>query len=53
MAKTHYVCEGTCHADISEERFKGGLTVCGAKGCTREGKSFTKLTDADGPHTHG
>jgi hypothetical protein len=44
MAKeeVHYVCDGTCKADISEARYNAGLTKCGAKGCTMHGKPFRK-----------
>ena len=44
MAKeVHYVCDGTCKADISEARYKAGLTKCGAEGCTMHGKPFRKV----------
>ncbi len=35
-----YVCTGTCHAEISEERYKNGLIKCGTEGCTMYGKHF-------------
>ncbi len=37
-----YVCEGSCKANISDERYKSGLVKCGAKGCTMHGKPFKK-----------
>lgn len=38
--KHPYVCLGTCQAVISQERYKAGLTKCGAKNCTMYGKPF-------------
>ena len=52
MTKTHYVCLGECHADISEDRFKGGLVVCGNATCSRKGKPFHKCDKADTLHVH-
>ncbi len=40
MDKTVYICVGTCKAEISEEEYKGGLTKCGAEGCTMKGHTF-------------
>lgn len=41
--KACYVCEGSCHAKISEGQYRGGLTACGAAGCTMHGKPFKKV----------
>lgn len=40
MNKKVYVCIGTCKANISEERYKNGLTKCGEKTCTMFGEPF-------------
>lgn len=56
-----YVCEGECHAKISEEQFNGGLTVCGTESCNLKGHAFTKMYECeecgrvakeDKPHPH-
>lgn len=47
MNKVVYVCTGSCKAEISEEQYKGGLTKCGAKGCTMEGYDFEKRFKCD------
>lgn len=41
--KPVFVCDGTCGAKISEEQYLGGLTTCGAEGCTKHGHEFTKM----------
>jgi hypothetical protein len=45
MAEAHYVCDGSCKADISREQHKAGLTRCGAAGCSRFGKPFRKVVE--------
>jgi hypothetical protein len=61
MDQTVYVCMGSCKAEISEEKFKNGLTKCGTVSCTLFGKDFKKMTKCskcgqiysdDKPHTH-
>ncbi len=45
MAKEEvsYICTGSCCANISEARYKAGLTKCGAKDCTLYGKPFKRV----------
>ena len=38
-----YVCEGTCKAQITEEKYEAGLHVCQTKDCTHFGQPFTKV----------
>lgn len=40
MPKIQKVCLGTCHAEITEEQYANGLTICGAEACTMKGKPF-------------
>lgn len=35
--KKTYVCLGSCQAVVSEEKYKNGLTTCGAAECTMHG----------------
>lgn len=41
--KIAYVCEGSCHAQITQEQYDKGLTKCGDKECTLYGKPFKKV----------
>lgn len=47
MKKTHYICQGRCHADISEEQYNEGLVVCGNNTCDRKGEAFEKIITCD------
>ncbi len=47
MAKTVYVCTGICKAEISEKQYAGGLTQCGAEGCTMKGHTFAKMLQCE------
>lgn len=38
-----YICEGECHAQITQKQYDEGLTKCGAKSCNMHGKPFKKL----------
>ena len=40
MDKTVYICTGSCSAEVSQEEFEGGLTVCGTDRCTLKGQPF-------------
>ncbi len=40
MDQTVYICTGGCGAVISDENYRGGLTVCGTEGCTHHGMPF-------------
>lgn len=42
MNKKGYVCLGNCHANIFEEQYDNGLTVCGNDACEQKGKPFVK-----------
>ncbi len=42
MDKKVYICTGTCAAEISEERYKAGLTKCGTPDCTMYGHTFAE-----------
>ncbi|MEK7571926.1 MAG: hypothetical protein AAB553_06665 [Patescibacteria group bacterium] len=37
-----YVCLGSCHAVITEDQYKNGLTACGDASCTLHGHPFVK-----------
>lgn len=39
-----YICEGSCHAQITQKQYDEGLTKCGAKECNLYGKLFKKLS---------
>ncbi|HUQ85873.1 MAG TPA: hypothetical protein VM077_06145 [Candidatus Limnocylindrales bacterium] len=44
--KKSYACSGSCHAEISQEQYDGGLTACGADVCTMKGQPFVeKITE--------
>jgi hypothetical protein len=45
--KVAYVCEGSCHAEITQEQYDGGLHNCGEKTCTHFGKPFKKLEKSE------
>ena len=47
MTTKVHVCDGSCGAVISEAQFQGGLTQCGAEGCTRHGQPFTEKLKCD------
>jgi len=40
--KTIYVCTGSCKGRVSEQEFKEGKNVCGAKECERKGKPLVR-----------
>lgn len=42
-ANCAYVCEGSCHAKITQDQYEKGLTKCGTKSCNFFGKPFKKL----------
>lgn len=42
MNQNSYVCLGSCQAQISEEEYQKGLTVCGNNACENKGKPFSK-----------
>ena len=42
MNQHGYVCLGRCHATITEEQRKNGLTVCGNNACERKSQPFVK-----------
>lgn len=42
MNNQGYVCLGSCHALISEEQHKNGLTACGSDSCEYKAKPFVK-----------
>lgn len=42
MNRQGYVCLGSCHAAITEEQYKNGLTACGNEACENKGKPFVK-----------
>jgi len=47
MNTVHYLCTGSCHADISEKQYNAGLMVCGNNACEKKEQPFEKVTICD------
>ncbi len=42
LSVIRYVCEGSCHGKVTEEEYKEGKNVCGAKDCDHSGKPLVR-----------